>query len=223
MRHGIERMPHSTEWINHILTEFIYDTINPMKIIGLTGSIGMGKSVAAAQWRMLSVPVHDSDAVVHRLMQPDGAAFNVIALHFPEVIEDGCINRKKLGQIVFHDPEQRKILEEIIHPLVKQSSIRFINHCRRKRTKICVLDIPLLYEIGRHTEMDEIMTVTAPQWVQRRRVLKRPNMTDDKYKSIVKMQIPDYRKRQLSDYVVFTARGKRHSLNGIKKIKSKNK
>ena len=212
-------MTHSKRRINHILTEFIYARIIEMKIIGLTGSIGMGKSVAASQWRMLGVPVHDSDAMVHRLMQPDGAAFVTIASLFPEVIEDGEINRKKLGQIIFHDKEKRKVLEGIIHPLVKQSSLKFINDCRRKRHKICVLDIPLLFEIGRHTEMDEVITVSAPQWVQRRRVLTRPNMTVDKYKSIVKMQIPDYRKRLVSDYVVFTARGKRHSLNAIKRIK----
>lgn len=192
-----------------------------MKIIGLTGSIGMGKSVLATQWRMLGVPVHDADAVVHKLMKSNGVAFATVALHFPDVIENGLINRKKLGQIVFHDAAKRKILENIIHPFVRKSSAKFIQNCRRHRAKLCILDIPLLFETGRHADMDDIITVTAPQWVQRRRVLKRPNMTDDKYKAIVKTQIPDYRKRILSDDVVFTARGRRHSLNAIKKIKNK--
>ena len=190
-----------------------------MKIIGLTGSIGMGKSVLAAQWRQIGVPVHDADAIVHQLMMPYGAAFDDIKLYFPEVIENATINRKKLGQIIFHDTKKRKILENIIHPMVRKSSEKFIQSCQRRREKICVLDIPLLFETGRHVEMDQIITVTAPQWVQKRRVMKRSGMTYDKFKAIVKMQIPDYRKRLLCDHIIFTARGKRHSLNAIKKIK----
>jgi len=192
-----------------------------MKIIGLTGSIGMGKSVLAGQFRFLGVPVHDADATVHDLMKPDGAAFNDIHEFFPDVIVDGAIDRKKLGQIVFNDDQKRELLEDILHPLVKESSNHFITQCRRRREKLCVLDIPLLFETGRDKDMDYIVACTAPQWVQRRRVLSRKNMTQEKFKSIVKTQMPDYRKRLLSDQIVTSTRGKRHTLNAVRRIKQK--
>jgi len=191
-----------------------------MRIIGLTGSIGMGKSVLAAQWRSIGVAVHDADLVVHQLMQPNGAAFNSVKNIFPQVIVDGKIDRKALGKIVFYDSKKLEILENIIHPLVRQSSNQFVAMCRKHRNKICILDIPLLFETGRDKDMDEILTVSAPTWIQKRRVLSRKNMTPDKFKAIVKMQLPDYRKRKLSDHIVFSAKGKRHSLNAIKKIKN---
>ena len=191
-----------------------------MRIIGLTGSIGMGKSVLASQWRSIGVPVYDADKNVHELMQPNGLAFNAVTKLFPSVIENGKINRKKLGEIVFNDKEKLKSLEAIIHPLTYKSSKDFIKKCRQNRKKICVLDIPLLFELGRENTVNEILCVTAPAYTQQRRVLSRPNMTHDKFKSIVRSQIPDYRKRILSDHVVITARGKRHTLNQIKRIKN---
>jgi dephospho-CoA kinase len=191
-----------------------------MKIIGLTGSIGMGKSVLADQFRSIGVPVHDADAVVHELMRPYGAAFNDIKQAFPDVIIDGKIDRKLLGQIVFNDDKKRELLENILHPLVRASSNHFIAQCRKARAKICVLDIPLLFETGRDMDMDSVICVSAPSWVQKRRVLARPNMTQEKFKSIVSAQIPDYRKRCLSDHIIISARGKRHTLNTIKRIKN---
>jgi dephospho-CoA kinase len=190
-----------------------------MKIIGLTGSIGMGKSVLADQFRSIGVPVHDADAVVHELMRPYGAAFNDIKQAFPDVIIDGKIDRKLLGQIVFNDDKKRELLENILHPLVRASSNHFIAQCRKARAKICVLDIPLLFETGRDADVDITLSVTAPKWVQRRRVLSRKNMTEDKLKSIVKTQMPDYRKRLLSDHVITSAKGRRHTLNEVKRIK----
>jgi len=180
----------------------------------------MGKSVLANQFRAFGVAVHDADKVVHELMQPNGAAFDKVASAFPFVIKDNKIDRKALGKIVFHDAEKRSILEGIIHPLVRQSSNHFVAMCRKRRDKICVLDIPLLFETGRDLDMDEIICVTAPSWVQKRRVLSRKNMTEDKFKSIVKTQLPDYRKRLMSDHVVISANGKRHTLNTIKRIKN---
>ncbi len=191
-----------------------------MRIIGLTGSIGMGKSVLANQFRYIGVPVHDADACVHELMQPNGEAFEDVAEHFPEVIIDGQINRKALGKIVFNNPDKREILEGIIHPLVRARSNQFISLCRKRRVPLCVLDIPLLFETGRDNDMDEVLCVSAPFWVQKHRVLKRQNMTEEKFKSIVRAQIPDYRKRIMSDHIVLSARGKRHTLNAIKRIKS---
>lgn len=190
-----------------------------MRIIGLTGSIGMGKSTLADQFRFIGVPVHDADQTVHDLMRPGGKAFEQIKNAFPDVIMNGEIDRKKLGQIVFNDDDKRHILESIIHPLVRQSSQQFIAQCRKRREKICVLDIPLLFETGRDKDMDEVICVTAPLWVQKRRVLKRKNMTEDKFKAIAKTQIPDYRKRYLSDHIITTAKGRRHTLNAVKRIK----
>lgn len=190
-----------------------------MKVVGLTGSIGMGKSVLATQARSLGIPVHDADMVVHQLMQPDGAAFAQVQTHFPTAVIDGKIDRKALGTIVFHDPDKRAVLERIIHPLVRQSSAKFIALCRKHRHAFCILDIPLLFELGRDRDMDYIICVSAPKYVQQRRVLARPNMTLDKYNAIVKTQFPDYRKRLLSDRVILSSRGKRHTLNALKKLK----
>jgi len=189
-----------------------------MRIIGLTGSIGMGKSVLAKQFLSLGIPVHDADAVVHTLMKPKGAAFKQIAEIFPEVVIDGKINRRSLGTIIFHNEKKRKILEGIIHPLVKKSSDDFIMKNRRKRCRVCVLDIPLLFETGAQKRVHEILCVSAPAYVQSRRVLARKNMTRDKFKAIVKAQMPDYLKRLLSDHVILTHKGRRHSLNQIKKL-----
>lgn len=180
----------------------------------------MGKSVLAHQFRSIGVPVHDADACVHKIMNPKGEAFNAVERAFPDVIMNGVIDRKALGKIVFNDPEKRKILEGIIHPLVRARSNHFISMCRKRRMPVCVLDIPLLFETGRDADMDEVLCVSAPKWVQKRRVLARKNMTEDKYKSIVRAQIPDYRKRCLSDHIIISARGKRHTLNAIKRIKS---
>ena len=103
----------------------------------------MGKSVAARQWQSLGVPVHDADAAVHRLLEPKGKAFPLVKKAFPSCIIDGAIDRKLLGQIIFHDPVKRKILEDILHPLVRENSHKFIEACRRRREPVCVLDIPL--------------------------------------------------------------------------------
>ena len=163
--------------------------------------------------------MHDADAVVHQLMQPDGAAFNAIQSEFPDVITNGKIDRKALGKIAFFDSEKRAILENIIHPMVRQSSSKFIALCHKHRHAFCILDIPLLFELGRDRDMDYILCVSAPKYVQQRRVLSRSNMTLDKYNAIVKTQTPDYRKRLLSDRVILSTRGKRHTLNALKKLK----
>lgn len=191
-----------------------------MRIIGLTGSIGMGKSTLARQWRSIGVPVHDADKTVHTLMQPGGAAFDKVKKAFPSVIEDGQIDRKALGIIIFNDVSKRKILENIIHPLVRKQSHKFIQNCRRVHAPLCVLDIPLLFETGRDKDMDEIICITAPLWIQKRRVLCRPGMTEDKFNAIVKTQMPDYYKKSKSNYIVSSARGRRHTLNMIKTIKN---
>lgn len=181
----------------------------------------MGKSTLAKQARSLGIPVHDADACVHRLMQPDGEAFADIQSQFPEVIEGGVINRQKLGRIVFQDDEKRRLLESIIHPLVRAESARFIAMCQKARHKICILDIPLLFETGRHEDMDAVLTVSAPRFVQKRRVMARDNMTEDKLVAILDKQFPDHKKRAKSDYVILSARGLRHTLGQLRALKQK--
>jgi len=190
-----------------------------MRVIGLTGSIGMGKSTLANQLRSQGIPVHDADACVHDLLSPNGAAFQPVKNAFPSVVKNGKIDRKKLGGIIFNDAEKRSILESILHPMVRKSSAQFVQQCRRRRVPICVLDIPLLFELGRDKDVDAVLCVTAPSWVQRRRVLSRAGMTEAKFESIKALQMPDLRKRHLSDYIVQTGRGRRHSLQLIKRFK----
>ena len=179
----------------------------------------MGKSTLAAQARSLGIPVHDSDAAVHAFMQSGGAAFAKIEKTFPDVVVNGTIDRQKLGKIVFGDPEKRRVLEGIIHPLVRADSQKFIRLATKARHRFCILDIPLLFETGRHRHMDEILTVSAPKFVQRRRVSSRPNMTPEKFISILNAQVPDHKKRVKSDHVILSAQGKRHTLGALKRLK----
>ena len=179
----------------------------------------MGKSTLAAQARRLNIPVHDADSQVHELMKPGTSVFAKIVAAFPDCLKNGEIDRSILGRIVFNDAEKRKYLESLLHPLVRNASRKFILQCQRRRVPFCILDIPLLFETGRDKDMDIILLVTAPYFVQKRRVLSRPNMTEDKFKTIVKTQMPDYRKRLRSDLVVQTARGRRHTLGALKKLK----
>ena len=192
-----------------------------MKVIGLTGSIGMGKSVLADQCRFLNIPVHDADQVVHALLQPKGAAFKPVSVAFPNVIINGEIDRKALGRIVFQDIKKRRLLESIMHPLVRQSSDAFVALCRKRREKLCILDIPLLFETGRDQDMHQIICTTAPAWIQKRRVLSRAGMTEEKFKQIKNAQIPDLYKRLQSDYIIRSCRGKRYTLNALKALKAK--
>jgi len=178
----------------------------------------MGKSTLSAQCRFLGIPVHDADQTVHALMQPEGAAYDKVAVQFPQALKNNMIDRKALGHIVFHDTVQRKRLESILHPLVRHSADLFITHCRRRQMPICVLDIPLLFETGRDQDMDETLCVTAPSWVQERRVLSRPGMTKDRFNAILNMQMSDAEKRRRSDHIIQTGLGRRHALNQLKRL-----
>lgn len=188
-----------------------------MKIIGLTGSIGMGKSLAAAMVRGLRVPVFDSDAYVHGLL--DGLAVDAILKVFPSVCDPitGKINRKKLGGIVFSDPVARKVLETILHPLVWEGQRKFIAKARRSGQKQVVLDIPLLFETGRERRCDAVLCVTAPLFLQRSRVLGRSGMTEEKFRSILTQQMPDSEKRRRADWVIPTGAGRAFTLQKLKK------
>lgn len=189
-----------------------------MIILGLTGSIGMGKSVAARNFRRLGVPVHDADQTVHDLMAPAGAAFPEIADRFPGVMEEGRINRKRLGDLAFRDTENLQRLESILHPLVRAHKSRFLGSAARRRCPVVVLDVPLLYETGGDKECDAVVVVTAPAFVQRARVLSRPGMTVEKLDAILERQAPDREKRRRADFLVQTGIGKLESLTAIRKI-----
>lgn len=184
-----------------------------MIILGLTGSIGMGKSTAADLFRAAGIPVHDADATVHELMQSKGAAFTEIAQEFPEAIIDGEINRQILGQIVFADAQKLKILEAILHPKVRAKTDEFLARCAAEKHEIVVLDIPLLYETNAEKRVDVVLVVTASPEIQKQRVLARPHMNEEKFNRILQQQLSDAEKRKRADFII-------EMQNGIDKARS---
>lgn len=189
-----------------------------MKILGLTGSIAMGKSTLAMQFRQLGVPVFDADATVHRLTGPGGNALAAIGEVFPDVMTDGVLDRKKLGRKVFSDSEKLETLEAILHPLVQLEERRFVVKYRKLNTALVVLDIPLLFETGADSRTDAVAVVTAPAFLQKQRALRRPDMTEAKFQAILKQQMPDRQKRCQADFIIHTGLGKGYSLRRAKQI-----
>ncbi|HXV25209.1 MAG TPA: dephospho-CoA kinase [Alphaproteobacteria bacterium] len=186
-----------------------------MKILGLTGSIGMGKTTAAMLLRRLGVPVHEADQAVHRLLGPGGGAVKFVGAAFPGVVKKGAIDRKALGARVFRDAEAMERLEQILHPLVREDSKKFLKQARRRRRPIAVLDVPLLFEVGRDRDCDATLVVTAPGFVQRARVLARPQMTERRLAEVLARQMPDAEKRRRADFIVPTGLGRRRTLRGL--------
>jgi dephospho-CoA kinase len=174
-------------------------------VLGLTGSIGMGKSATAALFRRFGVPVHDADEAVHRLYR--GLAAPLIEEAFPGTVVDGVVDRAKLGAAVLGDSARLKQLEAIIHPLVRQEEEDFLARAVVKGASVAVLDIPLLLETGGERRCDAVLVVTAPAEVQRQRVLARPGMTPEKFGSILGKQMPDAEKRGQAHFLVDTGRG----------------
>jgi dephospho-CoA kinase len=187
-------------------------------ILGLTGSIGMGKSTAAAALRQMGVPVHDADASVHRLMSHGGAAVGFIEAAFPGTALDGAIDRKELGRRVYADPDEMKRLESILHPMVREQEKIFLQTARARGHPVAVLDIPLLYETGGEKRCDAVIVVTAPKFLQDQRVLRRPGMTRQRLQEILAKQMPDAEKRARADFVVQTGNGKRASREALARI-----
>jgi dephospho-CoA kinase len=184
-----------------------------MLILGLTGSIGMGKSTTAQLFKQYKIPVFDADATVHRLQLPGQAGFKAIAQAFPEVIKQGKIDRQSLGQLVFANPMLRQKLEALLHPLVRQAQQRWLAIQARQRArpalrKIVVLDIPLLFETGGWQGCDGIVVVDAPTFIQRQRVLARPGMNPLKFKHIIQSQTPQRIRKRCADFVLPTGQGK---------------
>jgi dephospho-CoA kinase len=178
-----------------------------MIVVGLTGSIGMGKSTTAAMFREAGVPVYDADAAVHDLYSRGGAAVGPVGEAFPGVVKDGAIDREALRQRVLGDPEALKRLNGIVHPLVGQDRIKFFQAAEAKGADLVVLDIPLLFETGGHARMDAVVVVSAPEDMQRERVLARPGMSPERLDAILAQQMADAEKRARAHFVVDTGRG----------------
>lgn len=178
-----------------------------MVIVGLTGSIGMGKSTAAKMLRQMGVPVYDADAAVHALQAPGGAALPPIEAAFPGVVRNGVLDRQALGARVFGNKEALRKLEAIVHPLVGQKQRAFLRRAALRGARIVVLDIPLLFEGRGERRVDAVLVVSAPAFLQRRRVLARPGMTEEKFAGILRQQVPDSLKRRKASVVVPTGLG----------------
>ncbi|TXM63950.1 dephospho-CoA kinase [Methylobacterium sp. WL120] len=175
-------------------------------VLGLTGSIGMGKSATAAMFSARGVPVHDADAAVHALYGPGGAAAGAIGAAFPGTLApDGGVDRAHLRDAVLGRPDALARLEGLVHPLVRAVGHAFLE--RHAGSPLVLLDIPLLYETGGEARCDAVLVVTAPPEVQRARVLARPGMTEAAFAAILAKQMPDAEKRARADYVIDTSQG----------------
>ena len=185
-------------------------------VLGLTGSIGMGKSAVAAMLRGLGVPVFDADAAVHELQGPGGALLPAIEAAFPGTTGPRGVDRPKLGAAVFGDADKLKRLEEIVHPAVGAMRAGFMEETRD--APLIVFDIPLLYEKGGFAMLDAVAVVSAPPDVQRARVLARPGMTEVKFEQILKLQVPDDEKRARADYVIDTGASLAETRVAVKRL-----
>lgn len=178
-----------------------------MKVVGLTGSIGMGKSETARMFKGAGIPVFDADATVHALQAPGGAALEPIEKEFPGVVVDGALDREALGAQVFADEGAKKRLEAIIHPMVAEARHTFFEQAEKDKAPFVVLDVPLLFETSGNKACDAVVVVSAPAEVQRERVLARDGMTVEKFENILKLQTPDAEKRAQADFIVDTSKG----------------
>ena len=188
-----------------------------MKVVGLTGGIGMGKSTAAGVLRRARIPVFDADAVVHRLQSPGGLALPAIKAAFPGTVRDGVLHRAALRAAVLADPAQLRRLEDILHPLVQAAQRGFLARARRSGASIVVLDIPLLFETGGDRLVDEVVSVSAPRAIQRARVRQRRRMADTEIDRIIALQLPDAERVRRADVVIRTGLSRFHAVRAIKR------
>jgi len=190
-----------------------------MIVLGLTGSIGMGKSNAAVVLRRMGVPLFDADLAVHRLLAPGGAGAAPVAAAFPGMRDKaGGIDRALLGRRVFGDDLALRRLEGILHPLVRQAEKRFVGRARSRRVPLVVLDVPLLLESGGERRCDYVLVVSAPAFLQRQRVIRRPGMSEARYAAVLGRQMPDREKRRRADFVVATGLGKGMTLRRLQAV-----
>jgi dephospho-CoA kinase len=187
-------------------------------MIGLTGSIGMGKTETGKLFARLGIRVHGADDVVHRLYDTGGAAVAAIAREFPGAVRDGRVIREALAARVAADEEAFRRLEAIVHPLVREAELAFLDDATKRGEDLVVLDIPLLFETGGEKRMDAVVVVSAPPDMQRERVLSRPGMSLEKLEAIHARQIPDVDKRRQADFVIETDKGLEHALAAVQRI-----
>lgn len=189
-----------------------------MIVLGLTGSIGMGKTTVTAQFRTLGAKTYNADEAVHALLRKGGKGVEPVAKLFPQTLENGYINREILGKAVFDCPDLLRRLESVIHPLVREYEWRFICRVARQGARLVVLDIPLLFETQGERRCDLTLVVTSPPFIQNQRVMARPRMTPEKLTSILKLQMPDREKRKRADVVIYTGLGKAYSFAQVKQL-----
>ncbi len=189
-----------------------------MLILGLTGSIGMGKSTTSKMFQDEGVPVYDADAAVHALYATGGAAVGPVEAAFPGVVVNGAIDRTKLSAEVVGNSEALTKLEAIVHPLVGAHRIGFFEQAKAEGHEIVVLDIPLLFETGGEKRVDKVVVVSAPADVQRARVLARPEMTPEKFEAILARQTPDAEKRACADFIIDTGQGLDHARQQVRDL-----
>ena len=187
-----------------------------MIVLGLTGSIGMGKSTTARMFVEQGVPVHDSDEAVHRLYA--GAAAPLVEAAFPGTTRDGVVDRALLAARILGDADAIRRVEAIVHPLVRADADAFLARARASGAPIAVLDIPLLFETNGTGRVDKVVVVTAPAEVQRQRVLARPGMTEEKFRAILARQVPDAEKRRLADFIVDSSQGMEAARDQVRAI-----
>jgi dephospho-CoA kinase len=190
-----------------------------MIILGLTGSIGMGKSTTAKLFAEEGVPVHDADAAVHALYE--GEAVPLVEAAFPGTTRDGKVDRALLGKAVVGHPEKLRQLEAIVHPLVAKARDRFLDEARAKGAPVVVLDIPLLFETGGDKLVDKIVVVSASPEIQRQRVMERPGMTAERFEALLAKQMPDADKRKRADFIVDSGHGIEHARAQVREILAK--
>ena len=189
-----------------------------MIVLGLTGSIGMGKTTTAELFADAGVPVHSADTTVHALYAQGGAAVAAIEQAFPGVVRDGAVDRANLAKRIIGDDEAHRLLEALVHPLVAASRDGFFKEARASGSKVALLDIPLLFETGGEAVVDAVVVVSAPHALQRERVLARPGMTEEKFNALLSRQTPDAEKRARADFVVETGLGLEPARQQVKHI-----
>jgi dephospho-CoA kinase len=192
-----------------------------MKVIGLTGGIGMGKSFAASVLRRAGVPVFDADATVHRLQATGGRALPAIAAAFPGTVTGGVLDRAALRAVVLADHARLRVLERILHPLVRAEQRRFLARARAAGRRLAVLDIPLLFETGGDRQVDRVMVVSAPLAIQLGRVRRRRRMSEAEIRRVIGLQMPDAAKRRRADVVIRTGLSRYHAQRAIRRFVEK--
>lgn len=189
-----------------------------MILVGLTGSIGMGKTTTANMFKKLGAAVFDADGAVHKLYDRGGAAVALIRAVFPDAVKNGAVDRQVLSRHMHEDPLNLEVLESFVHPMVSNLRKQAIKAAKAKNKDVFIIDIPLLFETNQQEKFDKIIVVSARPDIQKSRVLKRPEMTPQKYEFILGRQVPDNAKRENADYVITTNDGLEHTMEQVKTV-----